>query len=159
MFDASFWVAAAFVVFVGVLARLAYGRIVEALDARGERIRAEIEEARSLREEAQQYLAACQRKHRDAVKEAEEIVAQARADADRMVARAAADLEAEVERRAELARAKIARAEARVIADIRDMAVDVAVAAATRLVRDRLGEERARGIVDDAISELGRQVH
>ena len=76
-----------------------------------------------------------------------------------MVARAAADLEAEVERRAELARARIARAEARVIADIRDMAVDVAVAAATRLVRDRLGEERAREIVDDAISELGRQVH
>ena len=76
-----------------------------------------------------------------------------------MVAQAAADLEAEVERRAELARARIARAEARVIADIRDMAVDVAVGAATRLVRDRLGEERARGIVDDAISELGRQVH
>ena len=159
MFDASFWVAAAFVVFVGVLARLAYGRIVEALDARAGRIRDEIEEARSLREEARQYLAACQRKHRDAVREAEEIVAQARADADRMVAQAAADLEAEVERRAELARARIARAEARVIADIRDMAVDVAVGAATRLVRDRLGEERAQGIVDDAISGLGRQVH
>ena len=159
MFDASFWVAAAFVVFVGVLARLAYRRVVEALDARAERIRDEIEEARNLREEAQQHLANCQRKHRDAVKEAEEIVAQAKADAERMAAQAVADLEAEVKRRAELARAKIARAEAQVIEEIRDAAVDVAVGAAGRLVRERLGEEQARGIVDDAISELGRKVH
>ncbi len=159
MFDASFWVAAAFVVFVGILARLAYGRIVEALDARAGRIRNDIEEARRLREEARQLLASYQRKHRDAVEEAGEIVARARADAERMAAQAAADLEAEVERRAELARAKIARAEAQVIEDVRDMAVDIAVRAAGRLVRERLGEEQAGRIVDDAVSELGRKIH
>ena len=159
MFDASFWVAVAFVAFVGILVRLAYGRIAGALDARAARIENEIEEARRLREEARQLLASYQRRHRDAVKEAEEIVEQAKADAERMVAQAAADLEAEIRRRTELAHAKIARAEAQVIEDVRDMAVDAAVRAAGRLVRERLGEEQAGKIVDDAISELGRKVH
>ncbi len=159
MFDASFWVAVAFVAFVGILVRLAYGRIAGALDARAARIENEIEEARRLRKEARQLLASYQRRHRDAVKEAEEIVEQAKADAERMAAQAAADLEAEIRRRTELAHAKIARAEAQVIEDVRDMAVDAAVRAAGRLVRERLGEEQAGKIVDDAISELGRKVH
>lgn len=159
MFDASFWIAAAFVAFVGILVRFAYGRIVGALDARAGRIENEIEEAKRLREEARQLLASYQRRHRDAVKEAEEIVEQAKADAERMVEQAAADLEAEIRRRTELAHAKIARAEAQVIEDVRDMAVDAAVRAAGRLVRERLGEEQAGKIVDDAISELGRKVH
>lgn len=159
MFDASFWVAVAFVAFVGILVRLAYGRIVGALDARAARIENEIEEAKRLREEARQLLASYQRRHRDAVKEAGEIVEQAKADAERMAEQAAADLEAEIRRRTELAHAKIARAEAQVIEDVRDMAVDAAVRAAGRLVRERLGEEQAGKIVDDAISELGRKVH
>lgn len=159
MFDASFWVAVAFVAFVGILVRFAYGRIAGALDARAARIENEIEEAKRLREEARQLLAGYQRRHRDAVKEAEEIVEQAKADAERMAAQAAADLEAEIRRRTELAHAKIARAEAQVIEDVRDMAVDAAVRAAGRLVRERLGEEQAGKIVDDAISELDRKVH
>ena len=159
MFDAEFWVALAFVAFIGVLVKFAYRRIVEALDARSEGIKEEIEQAKSLREEAQQLLANYQRKHRDAVKEAEEIIAHAKVEADRMAAQAASDLELEVKRRTEIARAKIARAEAQVIADVRNMAVDIAVRAAGDIVRERLGEDQANQIVDTAISELGRKIH
>ena len=159
MFDAEFWVAAAFVAFVGVLIRFAYQRIIDALDSRADGIKEEIEEAKRLREEAQQLLANYQRKHRDAVEEAEEIIEQAKADAERMGAQAATDLETEVKRRTELAHAKIARAEAQVIKDVRNMAVDIAVRAAGQLVQERLGEEQAGKIVDEAISELGRKIH
>jgi F-type H+-transporting ATPase subunit b len=159
MFGAEFWVAAAFVAFVGVLIKFTYRRITEALDSRAEGINEEIEGAKRLREEAQQLLATYQRKHRDAVKEAEEIIEQAKGDAERMAAQAAADLETEVKRRTELAYAKIARAEAQVIQDVRNMAIDLAVRAAGQLVQERLGEEQAGKIVDDAISELGRKVH
>ena len=117
------------------------------------RIENEIEEAKRLREEARQLLASYQRRHRDAVKEAEEIVEQAKADAERMAAQAAADLEAEIRRRTELAHAKIARAEAQVIEDVRDMAVDAAVRAAGRLVRERLG--RGTGREDRRRRDLG----
>ena len=159
MFGAEFWVAAAFVAFVGVLIKFAYRRIIDALDSRADGIKDEIEGAKRLREEAQQLLANYQRKHRDAVKEAEEIIKQAKGDATRMAAQTAADLETEVKRRTELAFAKIARAEAQVIQDVRNMAVDLAVRAAGQLVQDRLGEEQAGKIVDDAISELNRKAH
>ena len=112
MFGAEFWVAAAFVAFVGVLSKFAYRRIIDALDSRADGIKDEIEEAKQLREEVQQLLAAYQRKHRDAVKEAKGIIKQANLDATRMAEQAAADLETEVRRRTELAFAKIARAEA-----------------------------------------------
>lgn len=159
MFGAEFWVAAAFVAFIGVLLRFAYRRIIDALDTRADRINDEIEEAKRLREEAQQLLASYQHKHRDSVKEAEEIVEHAKAEAERMAEQAAADLELEVKRRTELAHAKIARAEEQVIEDVRNMAVDIAVRAAGQLVQERLGEEQANQIVDNAISELGRKVH
>lgn len=159
MFGAEFWVAAAFVAFVGVLSKFAYRRIIDALDSRADGIKDEIEEAKQLREEVQQLLAAYQRKHRDAVKEAKGIIKQANLDATRMAEQAAADLETEVRRRTELAFAKIARAEAQVIQDVRNMSVDLAVRAAGQLVQDRLSEEQAGKIVDDAISELSRKVH
>ena len=159
MFGAEFWVAAAFVAFIGVLFHFAYRRIVEVLDARADRIKDEIEEAVRLHEEAQQLLASYQRKHRDAVKEAEEIIEHAKAETERMAEQAAAELESEIKRRTELAHAKISRAEAQVIEDVRNMAVDIAVRAAGRLVQDNLGEEQAGHIVDSAISELSRKVH
>jgi len=159
MFGAEFWVAAAFVAFVGVLIKFAYRRITDALDSRAHGIKGEIEEATRLREEAQQLLANYQRKHRDAVKEAEEIIVQAKGDAERMAAQATVDIETEVRRRTELARAKIAGAEAQIIQDVRNISVDIAVRAAGQLVQERLGEEQAGKIVDDAISELSRKVH
>ena len=159
MFDASFWIAIAFVAFIGVLTKFAYGKITTALDARAEDIRNEIEDSKCLREEAQQLLENYQRKHRDAVKEAEEIIDQAKAEAKRMSEQAAADLDSEVKRRTELAQAKIARAEAQVIEDVRNMAVDIAVRAAGQLVDEHLSDEQAGKIIDDAISELGRKVH
>jgi F-type H+-transporting ATPase subunit b len=159
MFGAEFWVAAAFLVFVAVGVRLGWSRMTAALDARSDRIRNELEEAVRLREEAQQLLATYQRKHRDAVKEAEEIVAHARTEAERMAAEAAAELETEVRRRTELAQAKIARAEAQVIEEVRNLAVDVAVRAAGRLIRENLDDTQAQRLVDDAIGELGRKVH
>ncbi len=159
MFGAEFWVAAAFVAFVCVLIKFAYSRITKALDSRADGIKDEIEQTKRLREEAQQLLANYQRKHRDAVKEAEEIIEQAKSDAERMAAQAAIDLETEVKRRTNLARAKIARAEAQVIQDVRNTSIDIAVRAAGQLVQERLGEDQAGKIVDDAIAELGRKIH
>jgi len=54
MMDAAFWVAAAFVVFIGVLWYLgAFKTLIASLDNRAEDIRKELEEAKALREEAQ----------------------------------------------------------------------------------------------------------
>ena len=93
--NAEFWVAVAFFIFIGIILKFGYRRVVDGLDARAERIKNELDEARSLHEEAQALLASYQRKQRDALKEAEEIVEHAKGEA----ARAPAEAELELQER------------------------------------------------------------
>src|SRR5579871_2667172 len=113
MHDAEFWVLVAFVIAIAFLVYKARGTITGGLDARAAKIKADLDEARRLRDEAQKALAEYQRKQRDALKEAEAIVAHAKEEAQRFAAQAAKDLDAAVERRRRLAVEKIALEEAR----------------------------------------------
>ncbi len=160
MFDAEFWVAVSFFGFIAVAFYYKLpGMITKALDERAAKIRNELEEAQRLREEARTLLAEYQRKQRDAVKEAEEIVAHAKIDAERYAAEAARDLESALARRAGMAETRIAQAEAQAVKDVRAAAVDLAIGAARRLLADELAGERGDKLVDDAISELKTKMH
>ncbi len=75
----EFWVAIGFVILIGAMAWLKVGKMIgSALDARADKIKASLDEAAELREEAQHVLAEYQRKQRDAVKEMEEMLFRAR---------------------------------------------------------------------------------
>lgn len=158
-FDATFWVGLAFVVFVLALAKKGYQMITAELDARAERIKNELEEAVRLREEAQALLARYQRKQRDAIQEAEEILEHARAEAKRIAEQSQVELDAALERRTRLAESKIAQAEAQALAEVRDLAVDVALDATRSLIAEKLEAERAKALVEDAIAELRDKLH
>jgi F-type H+-transporting ATPase subunit b len=147
--EPEFWVAVAFVVFVGVLIYVgAHRKIIEALDQRSARIKSELDEARRLRDEAQSLLAEYQRKQGDAEREAEAIVAEAKAEAERVAAEARGKMEEFVARRTRQAETKIGQAEAQALADVRAAAADAAVAAAEKILR-----ETAKGkIADDLIA-------
>ena len=108
----TFWVMVAFFVFVGALARPISGAIAAALDKRADKIRADLEEAEKLREEAQNLLASYQRQQRDAVKEAEAIVEHAKEEAERLTQQGRERLKAALERREKQAMDRIAQAEA-----------------------------------------------
>ena len=110
--SAEFWVAVAFVLFVGVLLRFGWGRGIAALDKRAANIKNKLDEAIRLREEAQELLASYQRKQRDAEKEAADIIAHAEAEAGRLRAEAEEELAATVSRRTDTALAKISQMEA-----------------------------------------------
>lgn len=153
------WLAVAFAVFVGLLARPLGRKIAAALDGRSAAIAKELDEAVRLREEAQALLASYQRKSRDAIREAEEILAHAEAEAKRIQEHAAADLEASLKRREQLAMDKIAQAEARAVEDVRNAAVDVALAATRELIEKSLDEDKSRALIEDAIRDLPRRLH
>ncbi|MBM3502867.1 MAG: F0F1 ATP synthase subunit B [Alphaproteobacteria bacterium] len=153
------WVAAAFIIFVALVAKLAWGKIVAGLDQKSAVIKSEIDEARKLRDDAQALLATYQRKQREALQEAEGIIAQARDQAASMRAEAEKALSEALQRRSDLAVEKIARAEAQAVQEVRELAVDVAVAAAEKLISQGLDPARARGLVDQAIGDLGRKLH
>ena len=148
------WVAIGFLLFLGLLAYLgAHRKVVSSVDARQERIRAELEEAARLRREAEALLAEFERKGHVAEREAEAIIASAKVEAERHAAEAKQRMEDFVARRTKMAEAKIAQAEAQALADVRAAAADAAVAAAEKILataaKGKVAEDLlARGIED-----------
>lgn len=156
----SFWALIGLILFFVVVFAVGAPRMVmRALDSRTDRIRNELDEARKSREEAQALLAEYQRKRREAEAEAEAIVEEARREAQRMSEEANAKLSEMVERRTKAAEAKISQAEAQATAEIRGRASDLAVAAASRLLSDKLSGEASQKMVDDSITAVRERLH
>ena len=153
------WLVLALVVLILIAFRPAKRAILGALDSRADRIREELEEAQRLREEAQAALANFQRRQRDALGEAEEIIAHARAEADRLREHAAEELEATLKRREAMAMDRIAQAEAAATAEVRGVAVDVAISAAREVIGGQLDKTKANTLVDEAIKDLPNKLH
>lgn len=157
--DASFWVGLALVITVVLFGRKVYQALGAGLDARAAKIKARLDEAHKLREDAQEMLATYQRKQRDAMKEAEEIIAHARAEAQRLSEQAAKDLEQSLKRREKQAMDRIATAEAQALREVQNLAVDVAINAARKVIGESLSSAQAASLVDSAIAELPRKFH
>ena len=155
----TFWAAVAFVVFVVLAYRPGKRILTGALDGRIAKIREEIEEAQRLREEAQSTLASYQRRQREALQEAEQIIAHAREESERTRARAEAELEESIKRREQQAADKIAQAEAAALDDIRDRAVELAISATAKLLEDKLSGKAGEKPVSDAIKNLSDKLH
>jgi F-type H+-transporting ATPase subunit b len=153
--DPTFWVLLALVLFLGLVVWLKLpGALAKQLDARAAGIAKELEEAKRLREEAQELLASFQRRQREAETEAEAIIAQAHRDAARFAEDARAKAAEQLERRAEIATRKIAQAEADAAAAIRAQAAELAAAAAEKLLRDGLSDKAHDELIDASATEL-----
>ena len=157
--DPELAVAIAFVIAIALVSKKVWLALSGMLDERAAKIKAELDEAQKLKDDAQKTLGQFQRKQRDALQEAEAIVAHAREDAVRAVERAKRDLEAAVERRQRLAQEKIALAEAKALAEVRNAAVDVAMGAARQVIAERLGDAQGQALVDHAIAELPQRLN
>ena len=158
--DAEAWVALAFVLFVGGLAYIgAHKAVTRSLDERSDRIKAEIDEARRLKEEAAALLADYQRKREQADAEAQEIIAGARADAERLAVEAKAKLEDFIARRTQMAETKIAQAETQALADVRGAAADAAVAAAEKVLSDEAKGKLAADLIAKGIEDVGKKLN
>ncbi len=152
--DPEFWVALAFLAVVALAYKPVLRTVTESLDGRSAKIRAQIEDARKLREDAQALLAEYQRKQRDAMAEAEKIIAQAKTEAARLKVEAEKDLEHALARRKEQALERIAQSEAQALAQVRNTAVEVALSAAEKLIAQHLDPAKKSALADQAIKEL-----
>lgn len=157
--SAEFWVAIAFIAFVAGVFKPGRKVILGALDRRAAKIQSEIDEATRLREEAQAALAAYQRKQREAAEEAGEMLEHAREEADLLRKRTLSELEEALQRRQKQALDRIAQAEAEATQEVRNHAVDIAVAATVRILEENLGDERGDDLVKAAIEELPKKLH
>lgn len=153
--DATFWATVALIIFVAVVLYVKVpGMISKSLDARANRIRDELEDARRLREEAQQLLAEFQRKRKEAEKEAADIVEAAKHEAELLVTEAQKKTEEYVTRRAALAEQKISQAERDAINEVRSSAVDLAVEAARTLLATKVDAKAGADLFKASLQEV-----
>ena len=157
--DPTFWAGVAFLIFVAFAGRKIWAGVTSGLDKRAESITRAVAEAERLRADALKAKADAERTLAQATAEAEAIVVQAREEVQRIQARAARNLETVVALREQQAKDRIAQAEAAATKDVRDTAVDVALAATRALLREQVGSGKAETLVDQAIAELPRRLH
>ena len=149
--EPEFWVFVGFVIFVGIIIYVGVPKMLtSALDERGKRVQAELDEARRLKEVAQKLLAEYKAKQRQADAEAAAIIEGAKAEAERIAAESKTKMEEFVTRRTKLAETKIAQAEAQAVADVRAAAAEAAVSAAEKILT-----ESVRGKVADDLLTRG----
>lgn len=158
--DTSLWVSAGFLIVVGfALYKGVHKSVGTALDKRAQDIADELDEARKMREEAQEILAQYQRRQREAEEEANAIVEQAKRDAKRLAASMREKLDEQIARRAKSAEEKIARAETQALAEVRNQTVDVAIEATRDIIRNRMDQSAHAALAEKAVDELKDRLH
>jgi len=152
---AQIWAQVALVIFLGVVIYLKVpGMIAKSLDDRAAKIGAELDSAKQLREEAQSLLTEYQKKRKEAEAEAAEIVAVAKREAEALAEEAKQKTADYVARRTTLSEQKIKQAEVDAVTAVRSAAVDLAIAAAEKLIAGKLDENTANGLFDKSVGEV-----
>lgn len=160
LYNTEFVVVIAFLIFIGILVYLGVPKLVgSALDKRAAQIRGELDEARLLREEAQQLLASYERKSREAAEQTDRIISYARDEAATAAEEAKSALKASMARRLKAAEEQIASAEAAAVKEVRDRAIQVAVAAAGDAIGKAMSAEQANALIDSAIKDVDSKLH
>ncbi|KIN65303.1 ATP synthase subunit b [Sulfitobacter noctilucae] len=158
--NTDFVVLLAFLLFIAVLFYFKVPSLLGGmLDKRADDIRAELNEARRLREEAQTLLASYERKQKEVQDQADRIVASAKDEATAAAAQARVDLEKSVARRMAAAEDQIGSAEAAAIKEVRDQAAMIAVAAAREVIAKQMTAADGNQLIDDAIAQVDAKLH
>jgi F-type H+-transporting ATPase subunit b len=153
--SAEFWVGVAFVIFWGLMFYLGVpGKVFNQLDSRGKRISDELAEAKRLRQDAERLLKEYEAKHAAAEREAADIVSSARDEAERLARDAQEKMTDFITRRTASAEAKIAQAEAQASAEVRAAAVDAAIRASERVLRDEITGPTAASLVTASLNDV-----
>lgn len=154
-FDATFFAFVGLVIFLILMVYVKVpGMIAKSLDARADQIRNDLSEAKRLREEAQQLLAEYQRKRKEAEADAAKIVAAAEREAEMLAVEAKAKTEEFIARRNALSEQKIAQAEADAVNAVRSAAVDLAIAAAEKVLAGRADAQLQSELFAQAVGDV-----
>jgi F-type H+-transporting ATPase subunit b len=156
--DATFIAFVAFSLFFVVMVWLKVpGMILAALDARSAEIAKELHEARRLREEAEKLHADYTAKHAAAEAEAKEIVANAKEQAALVAEETRASMQAAMARRERQADDRITAAGTKAADEVRAAATEAAIAAAEKMIRDRMSDSAQAALVQEGAADLKRK--
>lgn len=158
--NTNFVVLVAFLIFIALLVYFKVPALIGGqLDKRAAGIKRELDEARALHDEARSILASYERKHKEVQEQAGRIVETAKREALAAAEQAKADLKASITRRLAAAEDQIASAEAAAVREVRDRAVNVAVAAAGDLIAAKMTAAEKNRLIDAAIGDVEAKLH
>ena len=157
--DSSIWLVFSFLIFSFVLFKFGKKGFTDLLDGRIEDIKKEIETAESLRVEAQELLAQYQRKHRDAVKEAESIVSEAESHATQIRKNAEKELKETIARREQQLKDRFQTLESQAIAEIQKHAADLSIHATAQIISEKMDKKTSDNLVDQGIAHVAKNMH
>ena len=153
--DNTFWALVSLLIFLGIIAYMKVpAMMAKGLDERADKIRADLDEAKRLRDEAAALLAEYQKKRKQAESDAEEIVRSAQRDAELLAADAKVKTEEFVKRRTAMAEQKIAQAESDAVNAVRASAIDIAVAAAGKILGGKPSERLSADLFKQSLSDV-----
>jgi F-type H+-transporting ATPase subunit b len=156
--DATLFVATivTFVVFAVILAKFAWGPLLKIVDDREKTIREQVDSAEKAAADAKATLAQHQELLRGASRERDEVLARAAKDAEALRADLQAKARGDAEQILARAREQMTREKEQAVAELRAQVADIAIEAASRIVKSSLSEDAQRKLVDDYIKELPR---
>jgi F-type H+-transporting ATPase subunit b len=153
--EAELWVFVGLLILIGALVWAKVpGMAIKALDSRGAKIQAALDEALSLRDEAEAVLASIKTQREDSERLAAEMIAAAEADSARMRKDAEAALAEQIERRRLMAERRIAAAETQAAADVKAAAADLAAQISETVLAARLKTMKTDPLIDRAVEGL-----
>ncbi len=152
--DPTFWVAVAFLLFIGALFKPVKKILLSGLDKRSEQIREELDQALRLKEEAQELLSSYQRQQQEVEKEAQAIIKEAESEAKLIAQKAEKDLEENLNKRIDMAMQKISAYEASVLQEIREKALDATTAAVTEAIKKQVSSDKANALIESSIKQF-----
>ena len=150
------WVVIAFILFFVLFGRKLWAALAQMLDDRAAKVRAELEEAARLRQEAEAMLRDAEKRRAEALRDAQALIEGAKAEAERVAAAAAAEAEASAKRREQMALDRIAAAEKAAVDEVRLTAAEVATVAARQVIAEGLSADADAQLIDHAIMQLPR---
>lgn len=157
LFSEKWWVAVAFFIFVFLFVKYIWPKIAGGLDGRSNAIEASLKEAEALKEEAQAILAEAERKIAEADKTAQKMIETAKADSKQMAINAEKEIEEEIDRKISIANDKIKRAERAAVDNVKNQAVDAAIAAASAIIEKGITSAKSEKLIKESLKVISNK--
>jgi len=158
-YDTNFWVLLSFLIFCVVAFKYGKNAVLDSLDSKINAIKMELDSAEKLRVDAQELLAEYERKHKDAISEAANIIAQAQQNADAIKEKAEADLAKTMQRREAQLQENLSRIEQNARQEIQAYTAKIAVNAARDVLSDNMNAKADKIILSNTLDNLPKTLN
>lgn len=145
----------AFAIFIYLFWKFALGPITNMKDAREQRIRESLDRAQAIEQELQNTRAQNEEILNEARREAQSILQNARELADQNVAKSREQAQAQADEMVEKARLALEAEVRQARSELRQEVADLAVLAATKIVRANIDRDDQTRLIEEALAEAG----